>query len=97
LVRAPELQGNLGLYGIAYLKNISPKTLRKPQHFRVSSPETIQTLIRQQHPRGMLVISNLLSLKKIEKVPAITGLSLLETAKEHKAFVCTILDVTHLE
>jgi hypothetical protein len=46
----------------------------------------------------MLVISDLLSLKKVEeKVPAITGLSLLETAKKHKAFVCDILDVTHLE
>jgi hypothetical protein len=64
----------------------------------MSSPEITQPLTRQQHPRGTLVISNLLSLKKIEKkVPAITGLSLLETTKEHKAFVCNILDVTHLE
>jgi hypothetical protein len=52
--------------------------MRKHQQKRMSSPKTSQTLTKQQHPHGMLVRFNLLSLKQIEKAPAITGLSLFE-------------------
>jgi hypothetical protein len=55
-------------------KNISPLHLEKPQQIRMSSPKTTQTFARQQHARGMLVRSNLLSLKQIEKAPETTGL-----------------------
>jgi hypothetical protein len=53
----------------------------------MSSPKTTQPLAVQQHPRGMLVISNLLSLKQIEKSPGNPGLSLFE-AINHAQTIC---------
>jgi hypothetical protein len=44
----------------------------------MSSRKTTQPLATQQHPRGMLVRPNLLSLKQIEKSPGNPGLSLFE-------------------
>jgi hypothetical protein len=53
----------------AHYQIISSEDLEKRQHFRMSSPKTTQPITRQQHPRGILVRSNLLSLKQIEKSP----------------------------
>src|ERR1700730_10387724 len=66
-------------------KNISPKHLEKPQHFRMSSPKTTQPFAVQQHPRGMLVRSNLLSLKQIEKAPETPGFLFLRQENSRQA------------
>jgi hypothetical protein len=64
----------------------------------MSSPQTSQLLTKQQHPRGMLVSSNLLFLKQIEKAPALTGaFSFGDSKMNHNRFVCNILAVTHLK
>jgi hypothetical protein len=62
--------------GIHRQKIFRRYTSKKPQQTRMSSPKTTQTFSRQQHARGTLVRSNLLSLKQIEKAPETTGLSL---------------------
>jgi hypothetical protein len=51
----------------------------------MSSPKTTQPLATQQHPRGMLVGPNLLSLKQIEKAPETPGFLFLRPENSEQA------------